>query len=359
QLPTTLPSNSVSMPVALMTGVGTVGMAASAMTLGAFDVVTKPLKVDELVTLVEHALKASSIHTAAQASVLPVPVKYRFGRIVAESLEMKRVCHDIEKAAMTSAPSLICGELGTGKSLLARIIHDCSPRGKGKFVVLNCAELPEPVIEERLFGIAGNSRLTPPQPTEGETAQDEAIPTTILLDEIVMMPPELLEKLVVHLAKDIYAGGTGQTTVMRGIILSADTTLESLSKMGGFASLISQITGVKIELKPLRERNADILPLLAHFLFRQIGDWNRLPLLEKDVQEALLNHAWPGNHSEMYDLIEFLLPQIRDGRITRNTLPPDILGTGPKNEQATRTVFRRIDHRGKLLKQYLQQHLPG
>lgn len=348
------------LPVVLMTGYGTVATATSAMTLGAFDFITKPIKVNELVDVVENALNtARSGGGSDKEGALPIPVQYRLGSIIAESHEMQRVCQDIEKAAVTSAPSLLCGELGTGKSLIARTIHDCSPRKDGEFIVLNCAETPEPVIAAKLFGIAGSPEIQKLQPGTGEAEHDDAKPHTVVLEEIVMMPPELLEKLILHLAKSVDEKGAAGPAAQSGLILSADTTLESLSQMGGFAALLARISGVIIEIKPLRERDKDILPLFSHFLYQQIGDWNKLPVLAQDAREALMKYPWPGNHSELAEFVKDLLPLIRDGRISKDILPPDIAGRADQGDAATHTVFRRIDHRGRLLKKFLQERIPG
>lgn len=345
------------MPVLLMTAFATVSNALAAMTLGAFDYVTKPLKIDELVDVMEHALSAARAGSGDKNGVLPAPVSYRLGTIIAESPEMQRVCLDIEKAAVTGAPSLLCGEIGTGKSLIAKAIHDCSARKKGDFIVLNCAEMPEPVIEHRLFGASDDDAKAGPVDTEAETLKPVDKPSTILLDEITMMPPTLLEKLILHLAKGVDEKN-GSEPARAGLILTADETLESLSQMGGFAALLAQISGVKIVIRPLRERNMDILPLLAHFFHERLGDWKKLPALDPEVHTALMQYPWPGNHAEVEELVDVLLPQITDGRITKDILPPDIAAFTDKDAKTTDSVIRRVDHRGRLLKKFLQDRLP-
>lgn len=347
------------LPVVLMTAYGTVNTAMSSLTLGAFDYVSKPIRVDELVEVLEHALATSQSGTGAnEGTTILAPVTYQLGGIVAESREMQRVCEDIQKAAVTSAPSLLCGELGTGKSLIARAIHDCSARKGGEFIVLNCAETPEPVIAEKLFGASGGVVNAKAPSGEETAAQADSKPRTVVLEEIVMMPPDLLEKLILHLAKTVDEKGAADQASTSGLILSADVTLEALSQMGGFAALLARISGVRIEVKPLRERDVDILPLMAHFMYQQIGDWKKLPALAQDAREALLKYAWPGNHTELGEFVRDLLPQVHDGKITRSMLPPDIAGSPAAGAPATHTVFRRIDHRGKLLKKFLQERLP-
>lgn len=337
------------MPVVLMTAFGTVSTAVAAMTLGAFDYVSKPLKIDELAEVLEHALSTARVSSVDNNGTLPSPVVCRIGTIVAVSTEMQKVCQGIEMAAVTTAPSLVCGEIGTGKSLIAKAIHECSPRKHSDFMILNCAEMPEPVIAQRLFGASDGDVNT----------QSESNSGTILLDEITMMPQSLLKKLILHLAKGYdKKNNTGQPSNY-GLVLTADETLESLSQMVGFSSLLAQISGVKIAVKPLRERNMDILPLLSHFFHERLGDWKKLPTLGLDVHAALMNYPWPENHAEVAELVNDLLPQIKDGKITKDMLPDGIAKYAEtKDTQATDAITRRIDHRGRLLKKFLQERLP-
>jgi len=335
-----------NLAVVFMTGFETIANSIAALQLGVFDCIRKPVRMEELIEVIDHALKA--VHSGAGESdaVLPAPVSYRFGTIIAESLDMQRVCQEIERAAAMSAPTLLCGEAGNGKSLIARAIHDYSPRKNGEFVTINCASTPEEVIERRIFGTPAQDANDQPERTDAEAQQSADSGSTILLNGILMMPPALLKQLALHLLKGVDGKDGSKISPKVGLVLAADATLESLSQMGGFATLLSQICSMTISLKPLRERSMDIPPLLSHFFYQHIGDWKKLPVLASDAYASLLQYPWPGNHSELALLVNDLLPQVKDSRITKDMLPAKISG------------FRPADHRGESLKTFLNAQIP-
>ncbi|MEI6808575.1 MAG: sigma 54-interacting transcriptional regulator [bacterium] len=336
-----------AMPVVLMTGFRNIGIELANMNLGVFDYIIKPILMEDLFDIVEHWLNASYPPASEKDVVLPAQMSYRFGTIIAESPEMQHVCRNIELAAGLSTPTLLCGEAGTGKSLIAKAIHDCSSRKNGSFVALNCAKMSETVISDRLFGTADGSLHSDTPAVVGQEC-------TIFLDEVTMMTPWLLTQLVIRLAKSGEVKNGSEPLPACGVILAANSTLESLSRLGGFELLIEQICGTRIELKPLRESNADILPLLSHFFYKATGDWNGNPVLASEVYVALLRHTWPQNRSELSDLASHLLGKVTDGRITMDMLPQDIAAAYGKGSHTTAAGLRFIARRSKSLQKLVR-----
>lgn len=344
--------------VVLITAFGSVSTAAAAMALGAFDYIPKPIQIDDLVNVIEHALNAVSVGTSEKDRPLPAPISCRLGTVIAESPEMQLVCQNVELAAITSGPSLLCGEAGTGKSLIARTIHACSARKNGEFVVLNCAEMPEPVVELLLFGASSEVARRQALPTAEIAGQLTGKDCTILLEEVTMMPPGLMDRLILRMAKGVDRRSGDEPSSQPSLILSAAaTTLKALSRMSGCAALVNQISGVTIVIKPLRERQADVLPMLSHFFYKQTGNWEQLPVLAPDAYSALIQHPWPGNHAELAELVDDLLPQVKDGWITKDMLPSDMTESAKEDTPAEDTAIRHVDHRCKFLKKFLQDRL--
>ncbi|RKX30602.1 MAG: sigma-54-dependent Fis family transcriptional regulator, partial [Verrucomicrobia bacterium] len=266
------------MAVIMITAYGSVETAVEAMKQGAFDYVTKPFKVDELLITVQRALEYA---TAVKENVdlkAKLEARYRFENIVAESPAMRKVCEMIERVAHTDATVLIIGESGTGKELVAKAIHAHSKRKKNKFVPINCAALPEPLLESELFGHVKGAFT-------GATANKEGLfevanGGTLLLDEIGSMPLSIQGKLLRALQeKEIRrVGGTETIKVDVRVLAATNTPLEKLIEEGKFREdLYYRLSVIPIEIAPLRERPEDIMPLVYHVLRQEVGEGKPLP----------------------------------------------------------------------------------
>ncbi len=340
-----------SMSVLMITGYGSVETAVEALKVGAFDYITKPFRVDELLITVQRALEYNK--TLAENVNLKAELigRYRFENIIAESPAMRNVCEMIERVAPTDATILIHGESGTGKELVAKAIHAYSSRKAKKFLPLNCAALPEALLESELFGHVKGAFTGASSDKEGlfEVANEG----TILLDEISSMPLNIQAKLLRVLQdKEIRrVGGNSSIAVNVRVLAATNSRLETLIEKGTFREdLYYRLSVIPIEIKPLRERTEDILPLVYHFLRREIGSDKNLPTLEPDVIRILEHYTWPGNVRELENAIKHALAFAKDNVINPDCLPEKILQAGREGV----TLVRQDDLRGKSLKAFLR-----
>ena len=341
-----------SMSVLMVTGYGTVETAVEALKLGAFDYITKPFKLDELLITVKRALeynKALSENVQLKAQLTG---KYRFENIVAESRAMRNVCEMIERVAPTDTTVLIYGESGTGKELVAKAIHAYSNRKTKKFLPLNCAALPEALLESELFGHAKGAFT-------GATADKQGLfevadHGTIFLDEIDSMPLSIQAKLLRVLQdKEIRRVGGNEAILADVRVLAATSTrLEQLIEQNKFREdLYYRLSVIPIEIKPLRERSEDVLPLAYHFLRQEIGANKPIPTVDPDVINLFEQYAWPGNVRELENALKHALTFAKDTVITRDCLPAKLQQITSVVESRSRKVD---DVRGKSLKAFLR-----
>ncbi|HIE10577.1 MAG TPA: sigma-54-dependent Fis family transcriptional regulator [Kiritimatiellae bacterium] len=341
------------MAVIMITAYGSVETAVEAMKQGAFDYVTKPFKVDELLITVQRALEYS---TAVKENVdlkAKLEARYRFENIVAESPAMRKVCEMIERVAHTDATVLIIGESGTGKELVAKAIHAHSKRKKNKFVPINCAALPEPLLESELFGHVKGAFT-------GATANKEGLfevasGGTLLLDEIGSMPLSIQGKLLRALQeKEIRrVGGTETIAVDVRVLAATNTPLEKLIEEGKFREdLYYRLSVIPIEIAPLRQRPEDIMPLVYHMLRQEVGEGKPLPEIERDAQLVLERYGWPGNVRELENAIRHAVTFAKGNRITKDDLPAKIVSAVDLSAVGSGTPVQ--DFRGTSLKAFLR-----
>jgi DNA-binding NtrC family response regulator len=345
-----------TMPVIILTAYGTVETAIEAMKLGTFDYVTKPFKMDELLITIQRALQFSQALSENRELKEELIGRYKFENIVAESAPMRNVCEMIKRVAPADTTVLITGESGTGKELVARAIHTHSKRKDKRFVAVNCAALPEALLESEMFGHLKGSFTGATANKEGlfETASGG----TLLLDEISSMPIGIQGKLLrVLQEREIRrVGGNTDIPVDVRVIAATNTSLEDMIKQGSFREdLYYRLSVIPIDIKPLRERQEDILPLAYHMLRREVGEGQELPKLTAEVKEMLERYAWPGNVRELENALKHAITFAQDGLITPEVLPPRILSTVKLDAAMSITADTASDpYRFKSLKAFIR-----
>ena len=320
-------------PVILLTAYASVETAIEAMKNGIFDYLTKPFKVDDLIACLKRAEEQVS-KSATTAAKPEHPVRYRFENFIASSPLMMNVCDTIQKVAPTAATVLINGESGTGKEIIARTIHRNSTRAKRPWVAVNCAAIPENLLESEMFGHVKGSFTGAVADKEG--LFEAANGGTLFLDEISSMPLILQGKLLrVLQAKEIRrVGGTKSIPVDVRVIAASNANLEEAVVKGTFRSdLYYRFAVITIDIPPLRKRPDDIIPLARHFIRAEYGSAGPAPEISADAAKALIAYEWPGNVRELENAIKHALTFYHSGEITCDLLPPKILEHKAKSEQ--------------------------
>lgn len=344
------------MGVIMLTAYGTVGTAVEAMKEGAFDYITKPFKLDELVLTVQRALEYNNALTENKDLKARLEHREQLEGIIAESPGMRKVCDMIERVAPTAATVLIYGESGTGKELVARALHRYSPRKDETFMAINCAALPAQLMESEMFGYVKGAFTGATSTKEGlfETSHGG----TLFLDEISSMPLEIQSKLLRVLQdKQVRkVGGSDHSEVDVRIIAASNEKLENLIEQGKFREdLYYRLSVISIDIPPLRKRPEDILPLVDHILRKELGPDTDLPMLDHETQNILDNYNWPGNVRELENTIQHALAFVQDGVISKSTLPAKIVDTVEEGIRSGVITDRREMFKGKSLKAFLHE----
>jgi two-component system response regulator FlrC len=298
QLTARLKALDPGMPVLLVTAFGSLDTAREAMRLGAFDYLSKPFSPDELVNAVRKAIQSDTHLKAEEPGEAPVILTQ--DPVLAETLALAR------RAADSRATILIQAESGTGKELLAKLIHAASPRRKGAFVAINCAAIPENLLESELFGYEKGAftGATSAKPGRFELAEGG----TLVLDEIGELPLALQGKLLRALQERTVdrLGGSRPIQVDVRLIALTNRDLVTEVKEGRFREdLYYRLNVIPLRLPPLRERASDLVLLAAHFTERYARENDRAtPKLSPSFLGALARHPWPGNIRELENAIQ-------------------------------------------------------
>ncbi len=343
--------------VIMITAYGSVETAVEAMKEGAFDYVTKPFKVDELLITVQRALEyrnaiAENVNLKAQ-----LESRYRFENIIAESPAMRKVCEMIERVAPTDTTVLILGDSGTGKELVAKAIHAHSLRKTKCFLPINCAAMPEPLLESEMFGHVKGAFTGASANKEG--LFEAAGGGTIFLDEIGAMPMSIQSKLLrVLQEREIRkVGGTETIPVDVRVLAATNDRLEDLIEEGRFREdLYYRLSVIPIEIRPLSERPEDILPLVYHTMRQELGPGKELPGIDPEVQIILERYSWPGNVRELENAIRHAMTFTKPGeKIMKDVLPAKIVNSVDTSEiQVVQPGLKAESYRGKSLKGFLR-----
>ena len=344
-----------SIPVILLTAYASVETAIEAMKSGIFDYLTKPFKVDEMIACLKRAEEKIVTNSAASSMSASEPLRYRFESFIASSPAMNEVCETIAKVAPTAATVLINGESGTGKEVIARAIHKSSTRAGKPWVAVNCAAIPENLLESEMFGHVKGSFTGAVTDKEGlfETANGG----TLFLDEISSMPLILQGKLLRALQeKEIRrVGGTKDIPVDVRVIAASNANLEEAVVKGQFRSdLFYRFAVITIDIPPLRKRTEDILPLARHFIAEEVGKGKPVPGISEEAAKILLSYSWPGNVRELENCMKHALTFLQGGNITPSELPTRV--TEQKDPVESAPAFASADgHANASLKMFLKQ----
>ncbi len=289
--------------VVLMSGHGTIEMAVEATKLGAFDFLEKPLSSDRVVL----ALRNASRNRRLERENAELRETAGLSRtLVGRSSSVRELLENIALAAPTAATVLITGESGTGKELVARALHDLSPRKNGPFVALNCAALPEELVESELFGHERGAFTGAIAARRGKF--EEANRGTLFLDEIGDMSLRTQAKLLRVLQDGVVTriGGSAPTKVDVRVVAATHRKLEEAVASGAFREdLYYRLNVVPLAVPPLRDRIEDVGPLAEHFLALLAKQMGRKPRkLERAALLRLAAHRWPGNVRELKNLLE-------------------------------------------------------
>jgi two-component system response regulator HydG len=323
-------ARSPGIPIVLMTAYGTVRDAVEAMKAGAYDYLTKPLDVDELKLTVARGLRHAALEEENARLRALVGGDVNVSGIIGTSEPMRRLFEAISLVAPTEATVLILGESGTGKELVAQAIHATSPRRAGPLITVQCAALPETLLESELFG---HERGAFTGATERRLGRFElAHGGTIFLDEIGDLPPTAQTKLLRVLQSQEFerVGGTNTLKIDVRVIAATNKDLEAAVRAGQFREdLWYRLYVFPLIVSPLRERRDDI-PLLAEHFLKRYAERHRRRLrgLTPRALDLLMRYEWPGNVRELEHTIERAVILARGEHITPEELPPTIRAIG-------------------------------
>jgi two-component system response regulator GlrR len=310
------------MPAIILTAYGSIESAVEAMKRGAFSYITKPFDPRDLLLQIERALENRRLTSEIKLLKGLLQQRYDFANIVAKSGKMQRVLEMVSQIAAMDSTVYIQGESGTGKELIAKAIHLASHRKNKSFVAINCAALPEPLLESELFGHEKGAFTGAVRSTKGLFTQ--AHEGTIFLDEVGDIPLSTQTKLLrVLQERSFYPVGSDRLTeVDVRVIVATQKKLEDQVKQGLFREdLFYRIHVIPILLPPLRERKEDIPPLVEHFLkkFNQIMKKEVKGLTPLAMQRLML-HNWPGNVRELENTVEYGVALTQQDVITEDLI---------------------------------------
>jgi two-component system response regulator HydG len=313
-------------PVVVMTAFGSLETAVSAMRAGAYDFITKPVELDVLGLTMQRAVERRQLGlqvkllSEQQTTVRPLP------ELLGDSPAMQHIYEQLPRLADSDASVLITGESGTGKELVARSIHQLSPRAAKPFVAINCAAVSETLLESELFGHTRGAFTDARADRKGLFLEAEG--GTLLLDEMGDMPPAMQVKLLRALEENRLRPVGSDREVAFDVRLLAAThrDLETAVEEERFRQdLFYRINVIQLHLPPLRARGTDVLMLAKHFIDRFATKTNRpIEGMDQAVAERLLAYSWPGNIRELRNVIERAVTLTRHNLLTLEDLPEKV-----------------------------------
>jgi two-component system nitrogen regulation response regulator NtrX len=341
--------------VVMISGHGTIETAVRATKLGAFDFIEKPLSIEKTVLTVRNALRQRELERVNAALAEELRDE---SLLIGESVAMRALRKQIEIVAPTDGRVLVYGESGTGKELVARSIHAQSRRSSAPFVELNCAAIPEELIESELFGHVRGAFTGATSAKRGKFELADG--ATLFLDEVGDMSARVQAKVLRVLEEQRFEP-VGSTTSMRvdvRVIAATNKRLDAEIERGNFrADLFYRLNVIPFELPPLRERPEDV-PLLAEHFNRKFSDANkkRPKRFEPDAVEAMRNYVWPGNVRELRNTIERVVIMHPHLKVTAADLPP-LGGEAPPEDAFRFSTFKDASeaHQREFIKRKLAE----
>jgi two-component system response regulator PilR (NtrC family)/two-component system response regulator HydG len=317
---------SPSPHVITITAFGSIDTAIRAVKLGAFDYITKPFDVDQLILSVQKALAERALRSEVARLREEVQRSYRWGNIIGRSAAMQEVFALIRRLAGSSANALVTGASGTGKELVAKAIHFNSPRRERPFVPINCAAIPDTLLESELFGYKRGAFTDARTDRAGIFV--EADGGTIFLDEIAELSPALQAKLLRVLQEGEIRplGAARSEKVDVRVVAATNKDLETRLESGAFRQdLYYRLNVIHIHLPDLRDRPEDVLPLAEHFLSRSAAKAGKdIRAFHESAKKALCGYGWPGNVRELENVVERAVA-LADGPLVRDDELPALV----------------------------------
>ncbi|MDD2520694.1 MAG: sigma-54 dependent transcriptional regulator [Kiritimatiellae bacterium] len=343
----------------LLTAYGSIETAVEAMKRGAYDFLAKPVNLDRLELLLKRALAEGRLGEENRRLKAQLEEKYGFENIVGESPAMQEVFHTIRQVAPTRTTVLIQGESGTGKELVARALHQCSPRAQGPFVPVHCASLAPTLLESELFGHEKGAFTGAVERRRGRFELADG--GTLFLDEISEIDASLQVKILRVLEERRFerVGGSQPVDVDVRLVAATNRDLKKMVEEGRFREdLFYRLYVVNLALPPLRERDGDIVLLAQHYL-KALSAEHGKPLngITPEAMDALLAHDWPGNVRELRNVIERMVVLGNGGKLTVRDLPPSLRAPAAGRAGTESRAGRRLrDAERQLIEDALRRH---
>ena len=353
-----LPEEPFKPAVIIITAFGSIPSAVEAIKRGAFDYLTKPINKEVLLLTIKRAEEKINLVKEVYRLKSELYEKFKIDGVVGKSKKMLQVIEIVKKVAPTNATVLICGESGTGKELIARAIHHNSPRKDNPFIAINCAAIPETLIESELFG------YEPGAFTGANTRKigliEAANKGTLFLDEVAELPLITQSKLLrVLQEKEIRRIG-GKETIKVDVRIIAATNknlLEEVQKKKFREDLYYRLKVVTIEIPPLRERKEDIPELVKYFIEKYSKEFGKeIKGIEEKAMQALLNYHWPGNIRELESVIEKAIIICEGDKIKFKDIADELKLSNPKSIFEIEIPEEGIDYK-ELEKELLKKAL--
>jgi len=333
-------ANGWQLPTIVLSGEGEIEDAVESIKLGAYDYLRKPVDPHQMQLLLNNLRTHLTISRENQLLRRRLMDVGELGQLVGQSLAMRRVMSEIDQVAASNTSIIIVGESGTGKELAARTIHELSGRSAGPYVAINCAAMPETLMESELFGHERGAFTGADRRREG--CFELASGGTLLLDEIGEMKPALQAKLlrVLEERKLRRLGGNAEISVAVRVLAATNRNLELQLKEGKFREdLYYRLNVFSIRLPPLRERLDDIPMLAEHFVKQLAGPAGKTVMgIDDDCLQVLKAQPWPGNVRQLRNVIERALIVTRGPMISIADLPQEIAFHGPATPKPARSA---------------------
>lgn len=317
------------LPIIIITGYPTVDTAVEAMKEGAYDYIVKPFNPEEIDLIIRNIIAHQKLARENIFLRKELKKQYQYKDIIGKSPKMQELLALVRTVAESNTTVLIQGESGTGKEIIARVIHSSSPRADGPFVAVNCAALPETLLESELFGHEKGAFTGAVARRKGKF--ELANGGTLFLDEIGDMSPKTQAQLLRIIEEQEFQriGGSKPIKVDVRIISATNKKLEEMIQQGTFREdLFYRINVVTINVPPLRERKEDI-PLLVEYFLKKYSIENKkeIQFVDEDALRLLMKHNWPGNVRELENVIERAVVITKNDFISPDELPSSITGS--------------------------------